>query len=469
MPNPESPYLKLGFEPLRHEYDCANLRIEGELPAGLEGAFLRIGPNPQFPPREPYNPLNGDGMIHGFRIGGGQVAYRNRWVRTARWKHEHAAGRALFGTSGDPTDHDSSVLGVPLDGSANTNLVWHAGRLLALEEGHGPIEIDPLSLDTVGHWSFGGRLKRNMTAHPRIDPETGEMLFIANFPTGRLDRGLAFHAVDAQGELARSETIEGPFPCLVHDFAITADFVIVAFCPATISMQRIQAGGPPVAWEPDLGTHVAVFRRDAPRDVRWWTAPACMVWHLLNAFNDLDTICVDVCAQGAAMFPLADGTPPDEAAAAQRLVRWTLDWASPGALAAETLWDGPCEYPRIDERRTGREHRYGYFTCDGGPGTGDLFHRGLARFDFQTRDLAEWTAGPGFAVGEPVFAPAGPAEDDGYILTTVFDEARNVSHLAIFRADALAQGPIAQAHLDHRVPMGFHAIWLAGPALSAPS
>src|SRR5689334_16800874 len=159
------PFLSLGFEPLQMEVDLPDLRIEGQLPAELNGTFLRIGPNPQFPPREPYNPLNGDGMIHAFRVGGGRVSYRNRWVRTEKWRLENAAGRALFGTSGAPNDRDPSVMGAVINGSANTNLVFHAGRLLALEEGFGPIEVDPVTLETIGDWRFGGRLPRNMTAH----------------------------------------------------------------------------------------------------------------------------------------------------------------------------------------------------------------------------------------------------------------------------------------------------------------
>src|SRR6187549_1634847 len=120
------PFMSLGFKPLRMEVEREALAIEGRLPADLAGTFLRIGPNPQFEPRGAYNPLQGDGMVHAFRIGDGRVSYRNRWVRTETWKAENAAGRALFGTSGDPRDRDESVTGVPVNGAANTNLVAHA-------------------------------------------------------------------------------------------------------------------------------------------------------------------------------------------------------------------------------------------------------------------------------------------------------------------------------------------------------
>ncbi|MBL8773229.1 MAG: carotenoid oxygenase family protein, partial [Phenylobacterium sp.] len=187
---PEDPFLSRGFRPLREELDRPDLAIEGAFPPDLAGTYYRIGPNPQFPPRPPYNPLMGDGMVHAFRIADGRVSYRNRWVRTGRWSREHAAGRALFATAG-PFGDDPEAGPRPVDGVANTNLVWHAGRLLALEEGSPPVEIDPRTLATLGPYSFDGRLGRNMTAHPKIDPATGALALFANLPRGRLTGELA--------------------------------------------------------------------------------------------------------------------------------------------------------------------------------------------------------------------------------------------------------------------------------------
>ncbi len=460
-----NPYLALGFEPIRIEADCAHLRLEGELPPELNGTFYRIGPNPQFAPRGTYNPLQGDGMIHAFHVGERRVSYRNRWVRTQRWKLENAAGRALFGTSGLPADSDPSVAALPTDGVANTNLIWHGNKLLALEEGHAPIQIDPESLATIGRWNFENKLPRNMTAHPKIDPTTGEMLFFANFPTGRLDGELACYVANRGGELIRLDLLRGPFAALVHDFAITRDFIMVAMCPLTVSIKRARAGGPPIAWEPEHGTHVGIMPRSGgAEDIRWFQGPARMVWHLMNAFGEGDRIVVDGCEQEAAMFPLADGTPPDVSRTTQRLTRWEFDWNKPGSFQVERLSEERCEYPRIDERRTGLHYRHGYVACLGGPGSGDIFHRGLGHFDTVTGKMTVYSAGKHCAVAEPVFVArqADADEGDGYLLTTIFDEERNASQLAIFDAAQIERGPIARAQLDHRVPVGFHGYWRAG-------
>ena len=152
---PNHPNLVGGFAPLRMECDAPDLVIEGEVPRDLNGTFYRNGANPQFAPRGDHHWFAGDGMVHAFRIENGKVSYRNRWARTVKWKAEHEAGEALFSPF-NPLDSDPRVMGLETDGLANTNIVWHAGRLLALDEAHAPFEMDP---DTLAFQpSHGSRL-----------------------------------------------------------------------------------------------------------------------------------------------------------------------------------------------------------------------------------------------------------------------------------------------------------------------
>lgn len=193
-----------------------------------------------------------------------------------------------------------------------------------------------------------------------------------------------------------------------------------------------------------------------------------MVWHLMNAFNDSDRIVVDVCQQEVPGFPFADGRLTDHRRATQFLTRWEFDWSKPGRFSVERLSNERCEYPRIDERRTGSNYRHGYVACIGGPGSDDIFHRGIGHFDHVIRRMKIYTAGQRFAMAEPVFVPkqegSGEGEGEGYLLTNVFDEDRNASHLAVFDAEQIESGPIARAHLGHRVPVGFHGNWRTGGA-----
>src|SRR5262245_18234583 len=129
-----NPFLTGNLAPVRSEDDFADLKVKGEIPKALNGALYRTGPNPQFDPRDPnHHWFAGDGMVHGFYLENGKASYRNRYVRTPKWELEHAAGRSLFGTFGNPMTSDPSVIGKE-SGVANTNIVWHANKLLALEE-----------------------------------------------------------------------------------------------------------------------------------------------------------------------------------------------------------------------------------------------------------------------------------------------------------------------------------------------
>jgi carotenoid cleavage dioxygenase-like enzyme len=468
-PSIADPYTSGGFAPIPMECDYVALEIEGEWPADLHGSLYRAGPNPQYPPRGRYNPLLGDGMVHAFHVDGARVTYRNRWVRTQQWTLERAAGRALFATSGDPRDHDPTVVGMRTDGVANTNLVCHGGRLLVLEEFHAPIEIDPSTLETLGVWRFDGTLPSNMTAHPKPDPRSGELHFFANEPEGAFTGELAYYVASAEGAITVRERIDTPFAAIVHDFAITERFVIFPICPVTISMERARAGGPGIAWEPDRLTHVGVMPKSgSAKDLRWFHCEARMAWHLMNAFEDGDEIVVDVCEQAAPAFTFADGTPVPESHMRQYLARWCWSRSRSNAIDVQRLCDDVCEYPRIDERHTGRATRFGYLACCGGPGTGDPFHRGIGCFDFETRRMSVFRFGESCCVSEPVFVPRSQtaAEGDGYLLCTVYDETKDRSCLALLDARRVPDGPVATARLEHRMPMGFHGIWRS--AVKAP-
>jgi carotenoid cleavage dioxygenase len=360
---------------------------------------------------------------------------------------------------------------VQTNGVANTNLIWHAGRLLALEEGHAPIEIEPRSLETLGTWTFGGRLPDNMTAHPKIDPETGEMVFFANFPRRDLSGSIEIYTADRTGTLTRQQCIKGPFPALVHDFALTRDFIIFFVCPLTVSIERARSGGAAIAWEPEKQTWLGILpRQSETTDAHWLPTPASMVWHAMNACNHDEAIYIDVCQQDAAAFPSSAGEIPAQGHVQQFLTRWRVDRPTGKDVTIERLSNLVCEYPRIDPRRSGLAYRYGYVACHGGPGTGDLFHRAIGRFDHTTRQWDIHHAGNRCAVSEPIFVPknAQPEEGHGYLLAVIFDEPRNASHLAIFNAQSLEKGPVARAMLDHRVPLGFHGLWRPNPAIAEP-
>lgn len=465
----DDPFLNGYYAPLHMEGDAPNLPITGELPKGLRGTLYRNGPNPQFAPRGNYHWFSGDGMLHAFHLEDGRVSYRNRWVRTPKWVMENENREGMSGSimSRHLTDPRLLELNSTV---ANTNVVWHGGRLLALEEAHQPFEVDPISLEPRGYHGFDGKLSGPMTAHPKMDPVTGEMVFFGYNARGPFTPDLMLHVADREGQSLRSVHIVAPFPSMVHDFVVTRSHVIFPIFPLTGSMERASRGLPPYAWEPDKGTHIGILPRNGSAgDVRWFTGDPCYVFHPMNAFDEGGRIVCDMMKYDTApLFPLPDGRPSSKHAPAARLVRWTFDLAgNSGGFTEQALDERTGEFPRLDERHAMLPYRHGYFNA--APVTdaakGREARAGMAHIDLQTGRTAEWQPPYGDYCGEPIFVErhANAPEGDGWLLCVIWRGAQNSSDLAVFDTADLAAGPIALAHLSHRVPAGFHGNWVSMP------
>jgi carotenoid cleavage dioxygenase len=304
-----------------------------------------------------------------------------------------------------------------------------------------------------------------MTAHPKIDPENGEMLFFGYNASGTISPHMTFSVVDKAGTLLRSESFEAPYAAMVHDFVVTKDHVVFPIMPLTGSLERAFKGGPVYAWEPEKGVHIGVMPRNGSvQDLQWFRGEASYVFHPMNAFSTADgKIICDVCEYPEApLFPAVDGTPGDPKKALAKLVRWTFDLnAQTDQYKVEQLDDLVCEFPRLDERFAGLPYRYGYFAGDTQPPEKVGGFNVVAAIDHQTGKLDSYDVGEGCATSEPIFVPRSSSapEGDGFLLAYVYDANRAASHLMMLDAQNLAQGPLAKAMLDHRVPYGFHGNW----------
>ena len=221
--------------PIPMECDAPFLKVVGELPRELNGTLYRNGPNPQFDGSGAHWFL-GDGMLHAFHLENGRASYRNRWVRTPKWQAEHDAGRALFAGFGGRKLPDAPATSCTDSGVANTNIIFHAGRLLALEEGHLPTEIEPGTLSRRGYCDYDGAIAGPFTAHPKIDPATGEMVFFGYNAAGPLTPALSFGSVNASGVVTRFDRFEAPYASMVHDFIVTENHLLFPILPLTGSI-----------------------------------------------------------------------------------------------------------------------------------------------------------------------------------------------------------------------------------------
>ncbi len=461
----ESRAARSNLAPIPMECDAPHLKIVGELPRELNGTLYRNGPNPQFEAPGAHWFL-GDGMLHAFRLENGRASYRNRWVRTPKWQAEHDAGRALFGGFGGRKLPDAPATSCIDSGVANTNIIFHGGRLLALEEGHLPTEIEPGTLNRLGYCDYGKRIAGPFTAHPKIDPVTGEMVFFGYNAAGPLTPALSFGSVNASGAVTRFDRFEAPYASMVHDFIVTENHLLFPILPITGSMERAMRGKPAYAWEPEKGAYVGVMKRNgSPADLVWFRAESCYVFHVMNAWEEGDRIIADVMQfEEAPLFTHPDGSPTDPAKSRARLCRWTFDLAGNTDRFTQTYLDDITgEFPRIDDRRAGFRSAHGWYACANPdlPFVGALC--GIVHVDGKGSRLGNYLLPAGDTISEPVFVERGKdaAEGDGWLLAAVWRARENRSDLAVFNATDVGAGPVALVQLGHRVPDGFHGNWVA--------
>ena len=456
---PDDPFLRGNYAPWPMEGEIHNLAVEGEIPRDLDGTLFRNGPNPQFAPRGRYHWFDGDGMIHAFTIRDGKAHYRNRWVRTQRFQMEREVGEALWGGLADWANSDPRVEGI-FPNAANTNIIVHGGRLLALWEAGPPHELDPRTLETRGVYDFDGKLQGPMTAHPKIDPDTGELLFFGYSP---FPPYLRYYVASADGKITRSEEIEVPVPTMMHDFIATRNHVIFMVFPATFRFENF-ASGAPIRWEPELGTKIGVMPRNGTSaDVHWFETDPCYVFHPMNAYSENGQVIADVCR--FARLPLFDGVGMNDLTngGSAKLTRWTLN-LNDGTMKEKQLDDSPAEFPRLDERYAGLRYRYGYGGGRCGVPTDGGFFNAIFRYDHQTGKKHVCDFGSAGFSSEPIFVPrsARSLEGQGYLLSVVYREPENRSELVILDAENIEHEPLAVVKLPHRIPYGFHGNWGQG-------
>lgn len=437
-------YLSDNFGPVAVEETLADLPVEGTLPAHLDGRYLRNGPNP-VGPVDPttYHWFTGTGMVHGLRLRSGRVEwYRNRWVRSA--DVADALGEA----------RRPGPVHAGMDFAANTNVIGHAGRTFAIVEGGGrPYELTD-QLDTVGPCDFDGTLPGGYTAHPHRDPATGE-LHALSYYWGWGDR-VQYSVLDVDGHVRRTIDLEVPGAPMMHDFSLTDEHVVVYDLPVTFDLDVAMRGLPfPYAWNGSHPSRVGVFRRDGDgSDLRWFEVEPCYVYHPMNAHTDGDRVVLDVVRHPSTMR--TDPTGPFEGN--PTLDRWTIDLTA-GRVDEARLDDRPLEFPRIDERRTGRRNRYGYAPTNTGTAPDPVLD-GLRRFDLDADASVQRTFGPGCSTSEFVFVPSSPEapEGDGTLMGFVHDATDATTRLRVL--DAATLDDVASVHLPVRIPYGFHGNWI---------
>ena len=438
-------HLRGNWAPVQDEIVETELLVEGAIPPQLEGVYIRTGPNPKSGSSPHW--FMGDGMVHGVRLSQGNAAwYRNRFVQTPNITDDVSSQTV------DVSDLSR--------GSANTHVVAHAGKILCLEEGHWPWEIDS-NLNTVGYENFSGNLKTSMTAHPKICPETGELLAFSYFSFEQ--PFLTYHRINSDGQLIQSEGIEIPNMVMMHDFNVTRNYVVFMDLPLVLNLSLLETGVP-FGFDPSAGARLGVMPRNGTNaDVRWFEIDPCYVFHPVNAYDVDEKIVIHVSRQ-----PEAFGSSSDDYAEVGRLWRWTID-LSLGTVTEEQIDDRPGDFGRVADKVIGLDAQYGYLMAMAGEGNSEepVYGSALWKFDLHTGECWEHHLGDTVRGGEPVFDPDpnSAGEDEGWVIAIVHDEGKNSSKLIIVDAQDFGADPVAVVHLPRRVPYGAHGSWVPDSAV----
>lgn len=443
-----NPFLTGIHEPLKAERTFETLAVEGEIPPELNGQYTRIGPNPMQPDPASHHWFLGDGMVHGVRLDDGQARwYRNRWVRT------DTVTRLL----GEP--RAPGPRGVEVTDVVNTNVLRHAGDILAIVEGGGlPVVLDD-ELGTVTHTDFDGTLTTPFSAHPHEDPATSELHTIAYDIE---DDSHVYHVVRAgDGRIRRAEPIPVSGGPMIHDCAITENHILVLDLSIALSVRAAMAGYAfPYVWQPSRQARIGLLPlAGAADEITWFEVDPMYIFHPVNAFEDADGAVV----MDAPVYPrLFDKQPygPDQATIT--LERFRFDRRS-GQTARTVIDTASQEFPRFDERRCGRPYRYAYAVGLGEDGPNALLNASkIFRHDLESGAREERDFGPGRVPGEFVFVPraADAPESDGWLMGYVTDPAADETRLVILRADDFCGEPQAVITIPQRIPPGFHGNWI---------
>ena len=447
-PEAPHPFLSGVHTPMTQEVTVTDLVVTGTIPAALDGRYLRIGPNPVTPPNPAaYHWFIGDGMVHGVRLEGGKAQwYRNRWIRSNQVS-------AALGEPVAPGPRSG------LGDAVNTNVLGHAGKTWALVEASAfPVELSE-TLDTVAHNPFEGTLKASFSAHPHLDPLTGEMHAICY--AGADPTTIRHVVVGIDGKVRREEPIavqDGPS---IHDCMITARYVLVFDLPVTFSMKVLLAGHPfPYAWNPDHQARIGLLPREGTdADIIWCNVEPCYVFHPCNGYDTADgKVIVDVAVHDT-MFADSRQGPDSKTVTFER---WTIDPVAK-SVDRKVIDAAPQEFPRPNERRLGQPYRYAY-AMPLPMGQSDFVSDShYIKHDLQagTREVHHF--GAGRYPGEFVFVPrsADAAEDDGWLMGYVIDTNDETTDLVILDAAHFTAPPVATVKIPHRVPPGFHGNWVA--------
>jgi beta,beta-carotene 9',10'-dioxygenase len=495
-----APLHAAGFKTLDAEVDLASIPTEGAFPQWLSGSLFRNGPAKFEAGSDLFNHhFDGFAMLHRFGFANGSVSYRNRFLRSPSFKYaiEHGKiGYPVFATRLEPNRLKQVAEEIERGETPNVNagvaFARIAGQHVALTDASTlPEAYDPQTLETKGPIVWDDVLQREdcagnevdwhrraTTAHCHLAPDGDIINYFTQPGAGQRSTAYNFYRI-GPGSLRREPigVVQTDAPAYVHAFCVTEKYIVFPENPLRSDLSVLRNGGAyfeSLSWRDGTPMIFHVIEQGTGRLVRRFEVRPTYIMHTINAFEDGDTIVVDVAAYDNGNHVAELCLNPDLRPAGGRLkneripelrsharpVRFRLNLVTGGA-SEEALAPLTIELPTIDySRRNGRPYSRFYSTgISNDPDA--VFYDQLASVDTASGEYATWSQ-PGHFPGEAVFVgrPGGQREDDGILLSVVLDGTVGRSYLLAL--DPVTLEPRAKAFLPHPVPSGFHGQFVSG-------
>ncbi|KAH7863344.1 hypothetical protein Vadar_016275 [Vaccinium darrowii] len=498
-------YLSGNFAPVPETPPCKDLPVKGHLPECLNGVFVRVGPNPKFGPVAGYHWFDGDGMIHGLRIKDGKASYVSRYVKTSRLKQEESFGGAKFmkvaRVSLGWLLPVASFFSLSFASAGSVWIVLYVKigdlkglfgllmvtmqtlraklKVLDLSYGHGTDVIKILEdgdLQTLGLLDYDERLAHSFTAHPKVDPFTGEMFTFGNSYTPPY---ITYRVISKDGLMQDPVLITISDPIMMHDFAITENYAIIMDLPYYFQPKEMAKGNKTVfTFDANKTARFGILPRYAKDEllIKWFELPSCFIFHNANSWEEGDEVVLISYRNANLDLEMISGKVKE------KFENFTVELyemrfnMKTGLASQKKLSVSAVDFPRVNESYIGRKQQFVYGALLGSTMKVSKIIKfdlhaepesGKAELEVGGNVQGMFDLGPGRFGSEAVFVPRKlgitSEEDDGYLIFFVHDEASGKSEVNLIDAKTMSADPVAVVELPTRVPYGFHALFVTEP------